>query len=113
MPWESCLVDYGDGDGVSLPQGFSLRSARDEDAERAAELVNEEARVHLGTPIWSTDQLLRHWSNPVVDRERDIGVVKAARRGTLRLALGRLRPAASRSSRWGGRASLARARCGG
>jgi GNAT superfamily N-acetyltransferase len=62
---------------VSLPEGFSLRSARDEDAERAAELVNEEARVHLGTPIWSTDQVLRHWSNPVVDRKRDVAVVEA------------------------------------
>ncbi len=62
---------------MSLPEGFSLRSARDEDAERAAELVNEEARVRLGTPIWSTDQVLRHWSNPVVDRERDVAVVEA------------------------------------
>ena len=62
---------------MSLPEGFSLRSARDEDAERAAELVNEEARVHLGTPIWSTDQVLRHWSNPIVDRERDVAVVEA------------------------------------
>ena len=70
-------MDVGDGHGVSLPEGFSLRSARDEDAERAAELVNEEALLHLGTPIWSTDQVLRHWSNPVVDRERDVAVVEA------------------------------------
>ena len=62
---------------MSLPEGFNLRSARDEDAERAAVLVNEEARVHLGTPIWSTDQVLRHWSNPAVDRERDVAVVEA------------------------------------
>jgi mycothiol synthase len=62
---------------VSLPEGFSLRSARDEDAGRAAELVNEEARVHLGTPIWSAAQVLRLWSNPVVDRERDVAVVVA------------------------------------
>ena len=62
---------------MSLPEGFSPRSARDEDAERAAKLVNEEALLHLGTPIWSTDQVLRHWSNPVVDRERDIAVVEA------------------------------------
>ena len=70
-------MDVGDGHGVSLPEGFRLRSARDEDAERAAELVNEEALLHLGTPIWSTDQVLRHWSNPVVDRERDVAVVEA------------------------------------
>ena len=62
---------------MSLPKGFSLRSARDEDAERAAELVNQEARVHLGTPIWSTEQVLRHWSNPTVDRDRDVAVVEA------------------------------------
>ena len=62
---------------MSLPEGFSLRTARDEDAERAAELVNQEARAHLGTPIWSTEQLLRHWSNPTVDRERDVAVVEA------------------------------------
>jgi mycothiol synthase len=62
---------------VSLPEGFSVRSARDDDAERAAELVNEEARAHLGTPISSADQLLRRWSNPVVDRERDVAVVEA------------------------------------
>jgi hypothetical protein len=62
---------------VRPPEGFSLRSARDEDAERAAELVNEEARVHLGTPIWSTDQVLRHWSNPVVGPERGGAGVEA------------------------------------
>jgi mycothiol synthase len=62
---------------LRLPEGFSLRSARDEDAERAAELVNEEARAYLGTPIWSTEQVLRRWSNPTVDRERDVAVVKA------------------------------------
>jgi hypothetical protein len=62
---------------MTLPEGFSLRSASDEDAARAAQLVNEEARVQLGTPIWSTDQVLRHWSNPVVDRERDVVVVEA------------------------------------
>jgi ribosomal protein S18 acetylase RimI-like enzyme len=61
---------------VSLPEGFSLRPARDEDAERGAELVNEEAHAHLGTPIWSTEQVLRHWSNPTVDRERDVAVVE-------------------------------------
>jgi mycothiol synthase len=64
-------------DGVSLPQGFSLRPARDEDAERAAELVNEEAVAHLGVPIWSAEQVLRHWGNPLVDRERDVAVVEA------------------------------------
>lgn len=62
---------------MTLPEGFSLRPARDEDAGRVAELVNEEAVAHLGTPIWSTEQVLRHWSNPVVDRERDVAVVEA------------------------------------
>ena len=62
---------------MSLPEGFRLRPARDEDAERAAELVNEETRAHLGTPIWSTEQVLRHWSNPTIDRERDVAVVEA------------------------------------
>ena len=62
---------------MSLPTGFSLRPARDEDAERAAELVNEEASAFLGTPIWSTEQVLQHWTNPVVDRERDVAVVEA------------------------------------
>ena len=42
-----------------------------------AELVNEEAVAHLGTPIWSTEQVLRHWRNPIVDRERDVAVVEA------------------------------------
>src|SRR4029078_8536007 len=62
---------------MSLPEGFSLRSARDEDAERAAELVNEETLLRLGTATWSTDPVVRHWSSPVVDRERDIVVVEA------------------------------------
>ena len=62
---------------MSFPEGFSLRPARDEDAERVAELVNEEAVAYLGTPIWSTEQVLRHWGNPVVDRERDVAVVEA------------------------------------
>lgn len=61
---------------MSFPQGFSLRPARDEDAERAAELVNEEAVAHLGAPIWSTQQVLQHWGNPVVDRELDVAVVE-------------------------------------
>jgi hypothetical protein len=63
--------------GTSLPEGFTLRSARDDDAERAAELVNDEARIHLGTSIWSTERVLEHWSNPLVDRERDVAVVEA------------------------------------
>jgi ribosomal protein S18 acetylase RimI-like enzyme len=63
--------------GTSLPEGFTLRSARDDDAERAAELVNDEARIHLGTSIWSTERVLEHWSNPLVDRERDLAVVEA------------------------------------
>lgn len=63
--------------GTSLPEGFSLRPARDDDAERAAELVNAEARIHLGTSIWSTERVLQHWTNPVVDRERDVAVVEA------------------------------------
>lgn len=62
---------------MSFPEGFSLRPPRDEDAERVAELVNEEAVAHLGTPIWSTERVLRHWSNPIVDRERDVAVVEA------------------------------------
>ena len=62
---------------MSLPEGFNLRPARDEDAERVTELVNEEAVSHLGAPIWSTEQVLRHWSNPIVDRERDVAVVEA------------------------------------
>ena len=62
---------------MSLPDGFRLRPARDEDAARAAELVNAEALAHLGTPIWSPEQVLRHWSNPGVDRERDVAVVEA------------------------------------
>jgi ribosomal protein S18 acetylase RimI-like enzyme len=62
---------------LPLPEGFSLRPARDEDAERAAALVNEESVAHLGTPIYSTEQVLRHWSSPVVDRERDVAVVEA------------------------------------
>lgn len=62
---------------MSLPAGFSLRPARDEDAERAAELVNEEALAHLGASIWSPEQVLRHWSNPTVDRRRDVAVVEA------------------------------------
>ena len=61
---------------MSLPDGFSLRPARDEDAKRAADLVNEEARAYLGAPIWSTEQVLRHWGNPIVDRERDVAVVE-------------------------------------
>jgi mycothiol synthase len=61
---------------VTLPDGFNLRPARDEDAERVAGLVNEEAVAHLGTPIWSTEQVLQHWSNPIVDRERDVAVVE-------------------------------------
>lgn len=62
---------------VGLPEGFRLRPARDEDAERAAELVNEEAVAHIGAPIWSTEQVLRHWSSPIVDRDLDVAVVEA------------------------------------
>lgn len=64
------------GSGVSFPEGFSLRPPRDEDAPRAAQLVNEEAIAHLGTPIWSTEQVLQQWHSPNVDRERDVAVVE-------------------------------------
>jgi ribosomal protein S18 acetylase RimI-like enzyme len=77
MSGEPVIPVAVDRDGVSLPEGFSLRPARDEDAERAAEIVNEESHAYLGAPIWSTEQALRHWSNPGVDRERDVAVVEA------------------------------------
>jgi mycothiol synthase len=62
---------------VSLPAGFRLRPARDEDAPTVAAFVNEECIAFLGAPVITTEDLLRDWSAPSAVRENDVAVVEA------------------------------------
>jgi mycothiol synthase len=61
---------------VSLPPGYRFRPARDEDAPGVAALANEEAEALIGARILSSEWLLRSWSAPSTDRERDVAVVE-------------------------------------
>jgi mycothiol synthase len=63
--------------GVSLPTGFRLRPARDEDAPAVAAFANEETEAVIGVRVVSAQRLLRHWTAPAVDREQDVAVVEA------------------------------------
>jgi mycothiol synthase len=63
--------------GVTLPSGFRLRLARDEDAAAVAAFANEEAEAFIGARVVSAEWLLRHWTAPSVDRQRDVAVVEA------------------------------------
>jgi mycothiol synthase len=63
--------------GVELLPGYRIRPARDDDAPAAVALTNEESEALIGTPLVSTDWMLRHWTAPSVDRERDVAVVEA------------------------------------
>jgi mycothiol synthase len=63
---------------VSLPPGFRLRPARDEDAHAIAALANDEAERVIGAPVISAQWLLRHWTAPSVNREHDVAVVEAS-----------------------------------
>jgi mycothiol synthase len=60
---------------VSLPPGFRLRPARDEDAPAVAAFMNEECIAFIGAPAVSTEWLLRRWTAPSVVRENDVAVV--------------------------------------
>jgi ribosomal protein S18 acetylase RimI-like enzyme len=62
---------------VTLPPGFRLRPARDEDAAAAAALSREESLALVGFPSFSEERLLRFWTAPSVDREHDVAVVEA------------------------------------
>lgn len=59
-----------------LPDGFRLRPATDGDAAAVAALANEESRALVGATIFSTEWLLRSWTAPSIDRERDVAVVE-------------------------------------
>jgi ribosomal protein S18 acetylase RimI-like enzyme len=62
---------------VTLPSGFRLRPARDEDAAAVAAFANEESEAFIGARVVSAQWLLRHWTAPSVNRERDVAVVEA------------------------------------
>jgi mycothiol synthase len=62
---------------MSLPARFRLRPARDEDAPAVAAFANDEAEALIGTPVISARWLLRRWTSPGVDRERDLAVIEA------------------------------------
>lgn len=63
---------------VSLPPTFRLRPARDEDAHAIAAFANDEAEAVVGAPVISPQWLLRHWTAPSVNRDRDVAVVEAS-----------------------------------
>jgi mycothiol synthase len=61
---------------VTLPPGFTLRPARDEDAEVVSKLSNDEAEALVGFRPESEDSLLSWWTSPSVDRSNDVAVVE-------------------------------------
>jgi mycothiol synthase len=61
---------------ATLPDGFRLRPATDGDAAAVAALANEESRALVGATIYSAEWLLRSWTAPSTDRERDVAVVE-------------------------------------
>jgi mycothiol synthase len=62
---------------VSLPPGFRLRPARDEDAAAVAAFASDETEAFIGARLVSAEWLLRNWTAPSVNREQDIAVVEA------------------------------------
>jgi GNAT superfamily N-acetyltransferase len=62
---------------VSLPSGFRLRPALDEDAAAVAAFANDETEAFTGARVVSAQWLLRNWTASSVNREQDIAVVEA------------------------------------
>jgi mycothiol synthase len=62
---------------MPLPPGFTLRPARDEDAEPVVAFTNDEAEALVGFRPDSADFRLSWWTAPSVVRENDIAVVEA------------------------------------
>jgi mycothiol synthase len=62
---------------VSLPSGFRLRPALNEDTAAVAAFANDETEAFIGARVVSAEWLLRNWTAPSVDREQDIAVVEA------------------------------------
>jgi mycothiol synthase len=54
-----------------------MRPARDEDAAAVAALANDESEALIGARVLSADFVLRWWTAPSADRERDYAVVEA------------------------------------
>lgn len=61
---------------MTLPAGFRFRPARDDDVAAVTALVNVESQALIGARLESEDRLLRRWTAPSVDRERDVSVVE-------------------------------------
>src|SRR5688572_1178208 len=64
---------------MGVPSGFTLRPARDDDAEVVAELCNDEAEALVGFRPESAHWLLAWWTSPSVDRTNDVVVVEDSR----------------------------------
>jgi mycothiol synthase len=62
---------------VSLPSGFRLRPALDEDAAAVAAFASDETEAFIGARVVSAQWLLRNWTAPSVNRGEDIAVVEA------------------------------------
>lgn len=62
---------------MSLPAGFTIRPAKDDDVEAVVELMNEEAEALMGFRPASADWLRNLWTAPSVDRQRDLAVVES------------------------------------
>jgi mycothiol synthase len=62
---------------MELLPGYRMRPPRDEDAEEAAAVSNEETMAVLGVPVLNADWLRARWTAPGADRELDFAVVEA------------------------------------
>ncbi len=61
----------------NLPEGFTVRPARQDDLIPLTELINTCSLVDLGAPVQTEEELLRDWESPGFDRDLDSCVVLA------------------------------------
>jgi hypothetical protein len=62
---------------MRLPDGFSVRPPRPQDAEGLVEMLNDESEALIGARIADTDWLASAWGDPAA-RDDDFGVVTDA-----------------------------------
>lgn len=54
-----------------LPEGFSVRPPRLEDAQAVADLINAQSQAVIGAKVTSLDDNLSYWNIPTLDIEKD------------------------------------------
>jgi mycothiol synthase len=61
---------------IALPDGYTLRAPRDEDAEAIAELANDDRAEFTNERLFTAKTVKADWNSPRFDRERSVCVVE-------------------------------------